>query len=330
MRVHVVPADHGGCGFYRLRLPASVTSLATTVSTELVVGRDLAGRVRDVRVDADVVVLQRPAHQWQLDAIRVMQAQGVRVVLDMDDDFTCLHPSNPAKQAGTAEMMAKACQLADLVTVSTPALARRYGSHGRVVVLPNCVPGWYLDVDAAKDRGVGWSGSVHTHPDDLEVTRGAVGRTVSDFHVIGTGEGVKRGLGLRDEPSMTGWVPLEAYPREVARLTVGLVPLVDTQFNRAKSALKMAEYASLGVVPVVSPTPDNLRLHADGVGLVAKRPRDWQRHLRTLLHDDGLRADMAARGRELMAAHTVEANIWRWEQAWTSTSVAATTPLPVG
>lgn len=303
--------------FYRLREPARCSTHDTTVTDTLVLGRDRAGVVREVVTDADVVVFQRPGLPWQVDAIRVLQGRGVRVVVDMDDDFGALHHANAARDPAAATRMAWACQVADLVTVSTPALAHRYASHGRVRLLPNCVPAWYLDVESDKPHPVGWAGSVHTHPDDLEVTRGAVGRTVSDFHVIGTGQGVKDALGLRSEPSATGWVPLEQYPHAVATLKVGLVPLADSQFNAAKSALKMSEYASLGVVPIVSPTPDNLRLHAEGVGLVAKRPREWQRHLRAL-EDDGLRADLAEHGRKLMAGHTYERNAYRWDEAWTS------------
>lgn len=325
-KVLLLAADNGGCAYYRLRLPAQHSAHDTTVTTELVVGRDMTGQVRDVKTDADTVVLQRIARPWQLDVIRLLHARGQRVIVDMDDDFTCLHPSNPARQAGGAEIMAESCRIADHVTVTTPALAERYAPHGRVTVLPNYVPSAYLLHRTVKDRTVGWSGSVHTHPDDLEVTRGAVGRTVSDFHVIGTGVGVRQALSLPSEPSSTGWVPLEDYPLELGRLRIGIVPLTGTAFNRAKSALKMLEMAATGSVPIVSPTPDNLRLHADGVGLVARRPRDWQRHLEALLNDEGLRLDMVDHARKVIAErHTIEANVWKWDEVWTSTSVPATT-----
>ncbi len=67
---------------------------------------------------------------------------------------------------------------ADLVTVTTPALAERYGSHGRVKVLPNLVPASYFDIPTHAPRKVsptvGWTGSVVTHVGDLDVMGGVI------------------------------------------------------------------------------------------------------------------------------------------------------------
>jgi hypothetical protein len=67
---------------------------------------------------------------------------------------------------------------------------------------------------------------------------------------------------------------------------------------------------------VGSPVPDYLALHAEGCGLIARRPRDWEGTLRRLIRDPGLRADLSAAGREVAARHTVERNARRWLDAW--------------
>jgi hypothetical protein len=45
---------------------------------------------------ADVVVLQRPSHLWHATVISMMRAKGVAVVVDMDDNLTCIHRENLA------------------------------------------------------------------------------------------------------------------------------------------------------------------------------------------------------------------------------------------
>lgn len=346
MRVNVYPADDGGCGFYRVREPASaLIAQGHDVSIceglpAVWVDDPLTGRPNVVGIepmDVDVVVLQRPLGRDLADAIPHLQAQGIAVVVEVDDDFGAIPPTNiswrfvhpKANPDRNWDHLARACRMADLVTVTTPALARRYGSHGRVAVVANFVPERYLAVEPRRSPyvTVGWTGSVQTHPDDLEVTRGAVARAVAEtgaqFRVVGTGIGVGSRLGFDADPPGTGWVELEDYPAAMARVHVGIVPLADSAFNAAKSCLKAMEFAAVGVPAVMSPTPDNLRLAETGIGMVARRPREWERALRTLLTDEARREDMAAHGRQVMAGLTIEGNAHRWWEAWTQASEVA-------
>lgn len=349
MKVAVWPADDGGCGHYRLRWPA-LALIAEGADIDLrrpeegsglqgiFVQRDGLDRLVALSgaPEVDVVVLQRPLSAWRADAVEVLQKAGVRVVVEIDDDFGALHPSNssflschPRRSPGMNwEHLARACRQADLVTVTTPALARRYGAHGRVAVLPNMVPARYLDIARPAHPGliVGWTGSIETHPTDLQVTRGALERTlastlegqVATVRVVGTGKGVRQALRLSSEPEATGWLALQEYPYAMAEADVGLVPLDDIAFNAAKSALKMMEYAALGAPVIASPTPDNVRMWGEGIGLLASKPRDWATHLRRLLSNPEHRAEVAGRGREAMARFTIEGNADRWWDAWAS------------
>lgn len=290
----------------------------------------LAARIRTVeRCDYDVVVIQRPGRAHWTELIPLLQARGVRVIVDVDDDFDAIPRANAAwpeyNQPDSArygrQWIARACEAADLVTVSTPALARRYGRHGRVAVLPNLVPAHYLTLPALPlHNTVGWAGSVRTHPHDLEVTGGAVADVTRDtgwtVHVVGPGTGAAERFGVQSVSS-TGWVPFPAYAWEVARLQVGVVPLHRSPFNDGKSALKLAEFSALGVPTVASPTPDNVRLNALGAGILADAPHRWRRSLSRLVRDPDHRAEVAQRSREAMAGQTYEAQCGRWLDAWT-------------
>lgn len=280
------------------------------------------------RPEADVIVMQRPGLRYWADVIPFLQHWGIKVVVDVDDLFDSIDKRNDANASYSARDHAshnfnwieEACRRADLVTCTTEALKTRYG-FGHGLVLPNLVPESYLAVEGLqKAATAGWAGNVGVHPTDLQVTRGAVGKALADtgwgFHVVGTGNGVSDALELPLEPSTSGYVPFTEYPHRVAEMSLGIVPLVDTPFNRAKSCLKMIEMASVGVPALASWTPDNHRMYQAGVGGIVKHPGQWYRRLCQMMNSREYREDMAGRSREAMAAHTYEKQAGRWAAAW--------------
>jgi glycosyltransferase involved in cell wall biosynthesis len=293
--------------------------------------------------ECDVLVLQRPAHKHLAEVIPLVQEYGTAVVCEYDDDFDNVHPRNPAWRAYHPEfspmsnrVWAKlASQLADLVTVTTPSLVKRYGAHGKVAVLPNYVPEAYLhtkpDPDLVRARiMVGWAGSPHTHYGDLEVMGRPLpalltGGPSRGFRAIGD-EGTLSAVGLlaTDGPGIEEipWVPIEDYPATLASLDVGLAPLADTTFNRSKSWLKALEMAALGVPFVASPTQQYKALAklgaGDLVGTTTKNRGAWLRALEPLMADSELRQRRAEEGREAASSLTYERHAEEWLVAWTN------------
>jgi hypothetical protein len=285
--------------------------------------------VVDVRCpeDADVVVFQRVTHRYLCQAMSVLRAKGVTVVVDMDDDLSRIHPSNPAfanlhpsnmhLTDHSWENAFTACRDASLVTVSADALLRTYAPHGRGYTLRNCVPHFYLTkIDiAVKDRAFGWGGSLHSHPDDLKIVGNAVNRLVNESHefrIVGPAAGVARELRLAADPPATGALNMSGYINGLATLRVGIAPLADTVFNAAKSWLKPLEYASVGVVPIVSPRVEYRRTGMP----TASNPREWYRKVRDLLSDDALWTEHSDAARAWASSWTYETNAWRWAEAW--------------
>lgn len=341
MKVLVHPADDGACGRYRLRWPAEAliaqghdvhlrpdhTYYSDAVETHF--GYEILG-LRDA-VDADVVVIQRPLSRERFNLVKAIQAQGVAVVVEIDDDFHSIHMRNPAWKASNPlhdpemnrDWLMRSCERADLVTVTTPALAQRYGGHGRVAVLPNFAPESYTKIVRPEhdDLVVGWSGSVATHPDDLQATggvlQGVLDAAGARFEVVGTGVGVAKALGFHVEPRATGWVGIEDYPYAMAGFDVGIVPLAPREFNDAKSCLKGLEMAALGVPFVASPAADYRRLARAGLGFLAPTATEWTGHLVELLGDAARFRDYSSTWRaEVVEHYTIEANAWRWLEAW--------------
>lgn len=350
MRVVVYPADKGGCGYFRLIWPAQLLAAAghdvevrppENRGLKLVIGPgDHVDDVMDVD-GVDVIVFQRLTHQWMAEAVPLLRAKGIAVVVDVDDDLTTVHPRNPAYQsmhpsrAGTFDSatrqvhrhswkhLAAACREATLVTVSTPALLTRYARHGRGHVLYNHLPDHYYGVPHEDSDVIGWPAALASHPDDPAAVGGAVARLVSEgaaFRVVGDPTGVGAAFGLMRDPQGRTDIGVHDWPAAVAGdVGVGIAPLADTRFNAAKSWLKILEMSALGIPWVASPRAEYTRLTAriGGIdGSFADTPRRWHRELRRLADSEALRLERAEEGRQVAEGLRLSANSWRWLEAW--------------
>lgn len=336
--IYTFPADIQGCGYYRLIFAANVLANQGHDVRVMPPGgnrgisghNDFQGNLRDVTAppDADVMVFQRVTFARIAAALPTFRRRGIAVVVDMDDDLDRIDPRNPAfrslhKRAGTEHTTvtaAQACAHATLVTVSTPALLKRYAPGGNGVVLPNFVPEEFLRIPRFDSPVFGWGGSVHSHPGDLQAMGSSVNRLMAEghqFRVVGPPAGAREALGLPVEPDTTQALPIDRWALGLSTLGVGVAPLADTAFNISKSRLKMVEYAAVGVPSVFSPRDDYMRLHkATGIGTPAGTPKDWYRELKKLITDGGYRAEKSAADRAAAAELTYERNAWLWLQAW--------------
>lgn len=332
----VLPADDTGCGSYRLSWPAqylaylghdveicwfgqrgkfTFTSLDGKTISTIAVPRNV-----------DVMVFQRISSAIHAEAILELRRHGIAVVMDMDDDLTRIHPDSTAHDRYHRDPVhswantVKACMNSTLVTVSTKALLKVYAKHGRGHVIDNYVRGSDLEIKHEDSDVFGWPGHTGTHAGDLPVVGTAVRELIDEghaFRVVSAPSDVRRQLLLRSEPDYTGRIPTIEWTEAVTQLGVGMAPLCSSVFNRSKSRLKLAEMSAVGVPWVASPSPEYRRFHQEsGTGILASSPREWRHGLGSLLADSSLRAEMGEAGRAFMADQTIEANAWRWWEAW--------------
>ncbi len=339
MRVAVFPSDDGGCGWYRLRYPA--VNLQAQGHDVVIDPPDMAfyrnadtGQPVSVDLDADVAVVQRTVRDIAVDFVATLKAAGHRVIVDVDDDLDALHDGHPYigvlnGEGRSPENLHRVCRMADAVTVTTPALAERYG-YGKAVVLPNLVPASYLRVEARRKGPlrVGWTGRPVSHIGDAGVMGGRVGPVVAAagarFAAWGSSAPrtfVEVGVPVSAQVTVPHRPLRSGYPGSVAELSVGLAPLQWTEFDVAKSWLKTAEYSALGVPWIASPLPEYSKMHAMGCGLLAHTPEEWAEHVGRLLGSPSERAELAEAGRAVMASLTYEQHAGRWWDAWTGTGV---------
>lgn len=358
MKITVYPADSAGCGAFRLIWAAEELKkqghdidlrppdrrdirLQVTGNRR----RDKESHTEDVLdLDTDVIVLQRITHQFMAEAIPILRRKGVAVVIDVDDDLTSIHPSNPAyngyhpknqwmvnRKSGEFSRnswrnLVAACREATVVTVSTPALMEIYARQGQGRVIYNHLPAHYYGVDHVDSDRIGWPASLASHPDDPSALGGAMARLCAsprDFQVIGDPTGCGYVFGLVTDPSGHDLpISLKEWPMAVASLGIGVAPLADTRFNRCKSWLKPLELSALGVPWVASPRAEYQRLYDLGtkqgltIGALADTPRRWYQELSRLQRSPELRQERAGAAREVADGFRLEPNAWRWLSVW--------------
>jgi hypothetical protein len=342
MKVLIMHAGQDAQDFYRVREPVRAIREAG-LDLEIETTRGIATMVRpgadrgegevydaDAR-GADVVVLQLPKTAAMLQTIRVLQGQGVAVVVEMDDLLSHVPFGTPSHDVlvrkGMGRQAAECARQADFVTTTTPALLEEYGARGRGAVIPNAVPRRVAELPPAYEREpaivtIGWTGSVFFHPYDLEEIgsglQQALDRTAgrSRFAVLGQKGDARSRLRLTAEPDELPWIEdVDAYTRTLGEaFDVGIAPLRIDRFNTSKSWLKAVEYAARGVWFARSPVTEYERL---GLGWRARNAKDWAKALTTAVERPDRRREQAAANREaVLAGHLTEHTAERWVAAW--------------
>jgi hypothetical protein len=342
MRVLLARSEFVGSSYYRINEPARAVAEADP-DADVVVRTGLATLMRRgsddaepqvVEVDAegaDVVVLQLPKTAAMLQILRLLQAQGVAVVVEIDDLLTGVpfgHMAhNSLVRSGQGDVARQCAREADLVTVTTPALLDEYARHGRGVVVPNAVPRRIAELPPAYERDpqvltIGWTGNVLGHPYDLqELGSGlqqALDRTRSRSRMLVLGQkwDITSRLGLATEPDEVAWLDdVDSYATRMGELfDIGIAPLRLDKFNSCKSWLKPLEYSARGVYCVRARSAEYERL---GLGLPARAPKDWAKWLTVGVENADRRREVAAAAREqVLAHHLMEHTAERWVAAW--------------
>lgn len=329
--------DDGACSFFRIREPVRVArSIGVDCEwfgeIQVVATRHPSGatEVHELRHDCDVLVLQRPLMQATYAIALQAKKQGIKLVVELDDDLHAVHRRNtvepfidPKKQPWhNRDWAARTIAIADLLTVSTPALTR-YGPEKAVVVrnrLPEACLGLRPAVSPARGT-VGWTGTIGVHPADLQATEGGLARVQAPISIVGDDWGVADALKVPPGRVSLGasWDPdIPAYWKLIAEnIGVGIAPLEQSAFNRAKSSLKITEFAALGIPYVCSPLPEYVKMTKEsGAGIIAESRGQWARSLNRLLSNDSEYELMRSRGYEWASRQTLETHVHEWVRAW--------------
>jgi GT2 family glycosyltransferase/glycosyltransferase involved in cell wall biosynthesis len=338
-RVLVIPErfDDGTptpCAYIRLLQPLDHPAVAVGLEVSLA-----PPGVPVTALAADTIVTHRTAVGTAAEAAALLahcRSRGITLVYDLDDDLLALPPAHPdaARLAPLAPVVARLLTGADIVTVSTPALAARLARRRRAVrVVANGLDErlWADPPPARLRRGgpvrILYMGS-QTHAADFALVVPALERLLAAF-----GPQIAFDMiGISAEASVPAWAGRIGAPPSAATYPgfvnwvlqmgawdIGIAPLVAGGFNDAKSAIKALEYAALGLPTVASEGPAYRGSVADGAGglLVANTEAAWCEALSRLIRDPALRVRLAAGGRaELAAQGTLAVQAAARRAAW--------------
>ncbi len=251
----------------------------------------------------DAVLVQRGAYPMGPGpVVEPLIAFGGRLVYDLDDavfvpSVTLSGRSPAARWLYGPQQARRLLDRADAVIVSSTALAAALpGGRQADAVLPT-VPdvGRYPLVDPRRRAPlrVGWVGNAGNLP-HLDPLREVLERLAD--------EGIVR-LEVVSSRPWPGPSEFRPWRREeehalFARFDVGIMPLLDTEYTRAKAGFKLLQYMAAGLPVVASPVGVNTQLVRDsGAGMLADTPDAWERALRALAADPDLRARHGSKGR---------------------------------
>lgn len=321
MRIHLMPdtpADGPAWSCAEIRLLRPYRHRSICGRTEVSTGRILpSSRI-------DVLVLQRggPVGISRGDLhelIRLTQARGIRLVVDIDDDLLAQHPvlevdTHLDQVRPNVRFLLRE---ADLVTVSTPALANRlHHLNPRIAVWRNALDEAIVpDIGKRDGADVGYFGTYSHLPDFLAVTASLeratwrAGRRLG-FEFCGISHDSRLRLMLQHSFDVTLRGPEGQYEQFHAMLAhkaawkVGLAPLPRGEFNDRKSDIKILDYTAAGIACIVSDSPV-YEAWTDGETVLRACEKEFGQAAVRLAEDDALRRRLVGAAREELFSHRV-------------------------
>lgn len=281
--------------------------------------------------DCDIIVLQRLMFRTLLDKIDDRHKYGQILINDVDDWYWGLHEENHAyklthpdyNKDENIELYRQIIEQCDGLVVSTPFLRDRFENDfncKRVDIVENCVTlsDFRVRYHRSRKPKVGWVGSTSHRSGDLDILKGVLDAGPWRVHHSGHVQGAvtfAEKVGLPG--SAVSMSPMH-HPKNYARLSfefdIGVAPLVDIPFNRAKSWIKAIEYAAAGVPMVMSDVAEYRRLHEQyGIGRLASSKDEWIEHLMEL-RDFGQRTREAKENLDKVKALDVRVMASNWDK----------------
>jgi tetratricopeptide (TPR) repeat protein len=300
--VQVSPNINTGNGdyVYRIRQPAeAMGKLPGVMVVDLPI---ISPYVTKWCLCADVLVLHLT---WEPDLLPIVNERkrlGLATVFEISDNFLALpgsiHHELSFNQPISLATAFQLIRLSDAIQGVSDILVERFGFlHDCRVVFENQITQMGSIGETSKDEVViGWGGSLG-HTDDLRWIAPVIQAVLEDysnvsFAFMGNRRQYEEVFGSVSNRQSIYWEPgdLSDYNKFLDGLDIGLAPLMNTPFNICRSDVKFIEYASRGVVPVLSDIEPYKKHAIHGVNAFLFEDLESLRSiLETLIKDASLR-----------------------------------------
>lgn len=273
----------------------------------------------------ELVHVYRNATDDTRRAVAALARAGTAITYDNDDNMAALPKDAPSYRAagGLAgqrihALTVRLARLARTFTTPSEILAVRYRASGisHVKVIPN---GISPDLPRPRSRHegvvIGWVAGVDHQPDAQRLGIVEAVRAVQIAHSQVRVECVGVDLGLDESYQHDDFVMFRELPRRIGGFDIGIAPLVDNPLNRARSDIKVKEYAASGVPWLASPVGPYLGLgEREGGRLVPDG--GWFEALERLVTQKRERKRLAQNAKRWASTQTVDAFADDWERVF--------------
>lgn len=280
----------------------------------------------DILRSCDLVHVYRAADPRVLNALKTLRATGVAVTWDNDDDITALAQRSTNHQLAGMEWQRdlaaqiRAIRLASSVTTTSNALAERFRGAGasHVQVIENYLPPEFVlgKRPSHPDLVVGWVAAMEHEADaqllGLHSELLKLLETHTHVRVITVGLDLRLAHRRYERRAPVLFNDLAGVIRE---FDVGIAPLVDDAFNRARSNVKVKEYAVAGLPWLASPVGEYALLGRWQGGLLVA-DGEWYTSLDRLIRSRRKRFTLGTHAKLWARGQTIDLNIARWEVAF--------------
>ena len=281
----------------------------------------------------DAIVIQR-VNPYSNQILKKAKKHNIKIIYETDDDFLDINPANPAYNyiMGNLDNIKKLVSSSDQVVVSTSELKKRFDKLeiDNIEIIKNYYVNDYLPLRPFTFRGnkfikIGYFGTL-THENDLELIHNVILRLKDIFSKKGVQVQFEIAGASIDENS--DWYSIKKipyYPMSMHTFydwlgknsdwDIGIIPLVNTEFNKCKSELKYIEFAALGIPVVASDMNVYNDAIEDGVtGYLANNEDEWVDKLSLLIEDPILRNGMVNNARDdIFKNYNLKSRLIQWD-----------------
>ncbi|HMJ01431.1 MAG TPA: glycosyltransferase [Conexibacter sp.] len=326
MRIAYLADHNSGNGFYRGIGPMGALEQVRGHHVSVLSVESRPSPLSAVH-DVDLLHIHRYGEDGAVRLAREAKAHGAAIVWDNDDDMGAIPKGTPGYRRVGGMMwerrlagIRRIFEIADLVTAPSTALVERLREYGapHAEVIENYVPDQFLRRGRPPREGItiGWIAGLE-HALDVEriPIRAVLQRLLDErpeVRVVSFG----LGLGLHsDRYRHVEVVPLFELTREAAVFDVGIAPLTDLAINRARSNVKLKEYAAAGACWLASPIGPYVGMgERQGGRLVPDG--EWFDALARLVDKPRERAKLSKRAGKWVAGETLSKHARTWESCF--------------
>lgn len=270
-KILIIPEMYGphisGCGWIRLIHPYSQFSTMDDFSLRVGSWDAIKSWMPDVVVTQRIV-----ANLNNLKNLEGCLQKGIKLIFDLDDDLLNIPSEHPdfLHYQDFKDPIQQFIESASRVTISTHHLVKMLGleKNPNVEVIENEIshehwfgnPSQLVSREGYRCQLVYFGTSSHQNDwkmieeptldwlsDNADAKLTLIGVTDREYRLNNRIRNVSPPETVRSSyPAFVSWV------RSLNQFDIGLAPLIDTNFNRAKSGLKVLEYSALGLVSVAS------------------------------------------------------------------------------